>query len=523
MTCRVETELAAIHRRLDDIANSLPRERDQRTQTNDCSPGNDSVISQEDKLPFQLLGGESTMTCLGLEPGFSRLLLRSERLGTPTSLGSSQRLHMIPQQEAIDALEAFSVHAHPWYPILRPGFSQWYMRTISGPLQPSCNSALALLVAAIGLQMLGDPITGNREGLSSPVHFAEAALASLPCIIAATDITSVQCLLLLAIYHGSALAPHVAYDHLAIASLKVQNILQAVGGEEEEEELREQVVRAAWAILLFESELRVQLDLVGTGIRELGDELPLPNSRPVWKFGDDVHSMAQALADGAVPSSTANAHDILAYFLAEIAMRRMLNRCNTAIRRTAEHQIVYAPSIAMELESQLEEWYGYLPQAIRFDPHQDLDFDHLASPSLYPVSNGLSNFLRLQYYCCKISIYWPAAYQCIQDNNATSALQHDCEKFFEAYIQLMPSILIAVRECPVNRWTLYASIFMTSMAVIRTASVAGIRHVCNIDWPRLARCLQSSQTVDPRISSGTPSLSMLSNALAPRLSNFMDH
>lgn len=130
-------------------------------------------------------------------------------------------------------------------------------------------------------------------------------------------------------------------------------------------------------------------------------------------------------------------------------MRRMLHRCNTAIRRNVNGRFVYAPGIALELELQLDEWYNYLPDIIRFNTNVDAP-DH----DVHPV-DPLTNFLRVQYYCCKISIYWPAVYQAIHDGVANGQLLDHCQRFFSSYVQLMPSILSAFYECMVNRWTLF--------------------------------------------------------------------
>lgn len=84
-------------------------------------------------------------------------------------------------------------------------------------------------------------------------------------------------------------------------------------------------------------------------------------------------------------------------------MRRMLRRCNTAIGRGANGTICYAPGIAVELQLQLDEWYNYLPEVIRFQ----LDF--ATTTFEVPLDEcPLRNFLRVQYYCCKVAIYWPA-------------------------------------------------------------------------------------------------------------------
>lgn len=208
---------------------------------------------------------------------------------------------------------------------------------------------------------------------------------------------------------------------------------------------------------------------------------------------------------------------VQSYFLAEIAMRRMLHRCNTAIRKTDEETVTYAPSIALELELQLDEWYEYLPDIIKF--RMDNEFpqspDVLSPSTFFPTSCPLSNFLRVQYYCCKISIYWPAVYQATEDGTVTNQLQDHCQRFFAAYIQLIPSIMAAFQECIVNRWTLFASIFMTTMAAMKGAAMPGLTRICDND--RLRRCFALTSSVNRSLLGISPSLTLLANTLEQRV------
>lgn len=135
-------------------------------------------------------------------------------------------------------------------------------------------------------------------------------------------------------------------------------------------------------------------------------------------------------------------------------MRRMLNRCNTAIRRTPEGNFIYAPDLALELEYQLDTWYEYLPASIRFAKRRDDVF----SPGA--TSNNACTYppvilLHVQYYCCKLAIFWPAVIQALDCQKPTTELIDHCQRFLESYIQVSPSLVSAFNGCPVNRWTLY--------------------------------------------------------------------
>lgn len=156
-------------------------------------------------------------------------------------------------------------------------------------------------------------------------------------------------------------------------------------------------------------------------------------------------------------------------------MRRMLHRCTTAVRATASGHLVYAPIVAAELVFQLESWYKHLPFALRFEFHC---YDS-AIPTRSPSSPGwsqvdsspqisagpLSTFLRTQYYSCQTSIYWPAVYQAISTGAAGPDLLPSCRLFFSNFEAFLHSVQEGVRLCPPNAWTLYASIFIFTMAV----------------------------------------------------------
>ncbi|KAH7117297.1 hypothetical protein EDB81DRAFT_818077, partial [Dactylonectria macrodidyma] len=520
-TSRVETELAAMNKRLDYITSLLPHTqqppRDSDRQVIGQSRGN-HVFTGQEKLPFQLIGTDCIMTTLGLSPGFAQELARLERKAPPVGGGNGPRVCLIQQHQALAALAAFSTHVHIWYPVLRPGFSERYLGVISGPLTPGSTSCMVLLVAAIGMLAQQDHALGVSPCDNTSELYLEAAMSSLPAVLVESSIESVQCLVLLSIYHCCLCKPLQAYDYAMIASFKVQNLLRYVDASDGE--LYEDAKRAYWAVLLLESELTVQFDVVHSRIWDHDDKVALPDGRRAWQFDVDVASPRSATSSPATIGSAENVctDRMQSYFLAEISMRRMLHRCNTAISKTAEGEIVYAPNIAIELELQVDEWYRYLPDLVRFQ-HLNFDPDLRTPPSSLQPVEPLGIFLRVQYYCCKLSIYWPAVYQSIQDGIATSEVLQHCEKFFDAYMNLMPSILVCLRDCIVNRWTLFATIFMTSMAVMQASQTRCLRDGCAVDWSRLLECLRSTRTVDRRVVESSVSLSFLDTALARRLTD----
>ncbi|KAI9043123.1 putative C6 transcription factor [Aspergillus affinis] len=458
---RVEEELAVIHQRLDQVidllhpplepnaANAHPAEA-----RNECEY---SVATQCDSpfdLASKLLGNPSVMHVLGLNADFAQSLLRGERhaesQGNRGGVGGTPML-LVHHQHVVSALAAFSSRAHPWYPILPSDFTSEYFRVLSGSLPPSSESCLSLLVAAVG------HVVGDDEAVSDPPYF-EAALASLPNIISECSVRSVQCLML------------VAFE---------------IGG---------------------------QLDVPNSDIWSLDELVPLPLCQRPWQFTPE--STSPSISPPGFPeiqvSIDTHVEATGSYFLAEIAMRRMLHRCNTAVQVTPKGGYIYAPYIARELEHQLEEWYRHLPDINRFekgDASQPLELVRI------PPS-PLSNFLRVQYYCCMMSIYWPAVHQAMQDGALPDLLWDDCKRFLDSYVMLTPSIAAAFQDCHVNRWNLFVSIFLTTVAAVAVASTPCLRELCS---PQFYQCILASAHAKQTTLQKSPSLMMLQGVLEQRI------
>jgi len=113
--------------------------------------------------------------------------------------------------------------------------------------------------------------------------------------------------------------------------------------------------------------------------------------------------------------------DIDAYFLAEIAMRRISHRCASSVRKKPSDHFGYAPIVASELTHQLEEWYEHLPATLRFSCAIDANLQN---------TPGLLLFLRTQYYSCMTSVHWPTIAEALQAGNSTYEVRTGSEQFF---------------------------------------------------------------------------------------------
>jgi len=389
---------------------------------------------------------KSMMDVLGLHRDLAIRLLNLERADASriSPLGGG-RVSMLPYNRALSALGAFSEKVHTWYPILHPSFSRQYLHIVGGSFPQSADSCLVLLIAAIGSLAEHGSITQALEQRPDAAYI-EVALCFLPVVLAESNVRSIQCFVFLAIYHLCLLKPLQAYDYALIASFKAQNVLRShiYDGDAEQLEL---VRRAYWAILLIESELAVQFDLAESGIWKADNDTPLPSGHETWHFAPTPSPAADPTSPNSGLSAGSTSDEMLSYFLAEIAMRRMLQRCRSAVSHTSHGQLVYAPIIAAELQQQLDEWFGYLPEQLRFDRGAQLE----RTMSLHP----LSLFLQLQYFACRASIFWPAVYQAMGTGEALEWLLPYCKDFFESYTWFMDSATRASKLCLPNLWTIH--------------------------------------------------------------------
>lgn len=207
-SCRVETELANVNVRLDYLTALLSKQPK-------LVPG--SALGSHEDSPFRLLATRSIMHVLGLEADYAQGLIRLERANFIVGAGASPRIFFSSHNQLADSLAAFSERIHGYYPILALDFTEGYFHLLSEPLTPSSHSCLALLVAAIG---------GVVRGQSSGGPYYEAALASLPVVLAECTLTSIQCLVFLSIYYCCLLKPFQAHDYCLIAAFKIQNLFK---------------------------------------------------------------------------------------------------------------------------------------------------------------------------------------------------------------------------------------------------------------------------------------------------------
>ncbi|CAD0083566.1 unnamed protein product [Aureobasidium vineae] len=156
-----------------------------------------------------------------------------------------------------------------------------------------------------------------------------------------------QCHILAAAYLFYLVRPLEAWNMLTIASTKLQLVLGVPDRVPTSQ--RELLVRLYWDTLLAESDLLAELELPHSGIVNFEDLVGLPGP-----FSD---------VEGEYTSK-----DELWYFLAEIALRRLLNRVSHLLYVKTPTTVPTSKlaRVTAELDFQLSQWYEGLPQPIKF-------------------------------------------------------------------------------------------------------------------------------------------------------------
>jgi hypothetical protein len=127
------------------------------------------------------------------------------------------------------------------------------------------------------------------------------------------------------------------------------------------------------------------------------------------------------------------AQDDIWYFLAEIGLRRLLNRVSNSIYSITSPitNTAALQPVVSELDSQLTKWYEGLPKPVKFELHS-------RNPSATPAQI----VLRLRYFACRTIIFRPYVLAVLINETAfmDPAVEECCRKCLEACIRQLEHI-----------------------------------------------------------------------------------
>lgn len=346
-------------------------------------------------------------------------LLQLEMTRPPLELGR----YSLEFSAAHAYAEAFFQRVNVWYACVDPAtwHAYWHSAMSSG-FRSLPDSVIVLLVLALGQAAhSGLSISRIPPGQLPPgISYFAAAWNLLPSLLTRNDTLSTQCHILASAYLLYLVRPLEAWNLLHNTSMKVQLLLSSQQGIPPQ--LRELSERVYWNTLMIESDLLAEMDLPHSGIVQFEESMRLPRSFPY-----DASTASPEEPPGS---------DELWYFLAEIALRRLLNRVSHLIYTTERNtrgsnfHVSSLDPVVAELDFQLTQWYENLPQPVKF-PRERL-----------PARNQVQTVLRLRYFACRTIIYRPYILAVLADETVAQepGVQDACRKCLEACIRQLEYI-----------------------------------------------------------------------------------
>jgi hypothetical protein len=392
-------------------------------------------------FPFMQVKNSAFSKMTGLGADFGNHLLRLERT-EPVAATPTTSLLVLPHHKVMAALQSFSETIHPWYPMLEVDFSLCISSCLANSFKRGTESFLVLMILASGA--IAQEAT-HQEALESrpDAVYLNAALEMMHLVVLEQSLRSVQCLAASSIHYCLLLKPIQAHD-LAVMAIKKLQDLHLSGTFQEGQSNLEHWNCVYRAVLLIEGELAIPLRLSDMNAWQHEEEIPLPTGTDIWSF-ESSKTMPYPPTPGDM-NSTQSAR-LVTYLLAEVAMRRMLQRNTTSVSCSVQGTVEYAPVIARELEAQLEQWYSFLPESLRFS--RDLeDIRSEASPQTV--------FLCTQYWACMASISWPSIVKVLESQVLSQSTMNECSSYFHSFGQFIKYATAALNTCLPNKWTIYA-------------------------------------------------------------------
>ncbi|KAI1420930.1 hypothetical protein F5Y12DRAFT_80865 [Xylaria sp. FL1777] len=327
-------------------------------------------------------------------------------------------LHSLAKTPCVDLsntnayIEAYFERVNVWYACVNPYTWRSHYRTaLSTGFREGPESCIVLLVLALGQASLRGSISRVVPQEDPPgLQYFTAAWSLLPGMMTANSVLAAQCHLLAAAYLFYLVRPLEAWNLLCTTSSKLQLLLMAPTRVPDDQ--RELLERIYWNALLFESDLLAELDLPHSGVVQFEENVGLPGGFQ----GEESEAVGR---------------DDLWYFLAEIALRRLLNRVSQLIySKDSMASTTSLEPVVAELDFQLTQWYESLPLPLQFP------FTRTTLPD--PVQT----VLRLRFFACRTIIYRPYILAVLDNEQAVldPSVRESCHKCLEASIRQLEHI-----------------------------------------------------------------------------------
>ncbi|KAH7328292.1 hypothetical protein B0I35DRAFT_346461 [Stachybotrys elegans] len=328
-------------------------------------------------------------------------------------------LHSLTKTPCVDLsntqayIEAYFERVNVWYACVNPySWRSQYRTALSNGFREGPESCIVLLVLALGQASLRGSISRIVPQEDPPgLQYFTAAWSLLPGMMTTNSVLAAQCHLLAAAYLFYLVRPMEAWNLLCSTSTKLQLLLMAPNRIQPQQ--RELIERIYWNALLFESDLLAELDLPHSGVVQFEENVGLPGGFE----GEEGEQVGR---------------DELWYFLAEIALRRLLNRVSQLIySKDSMASTTSLEPVVAELDYQLTQWYESLPIPLQFPFTRTL------------LQDPVQAVLRLRFFACRTIIYRPYILAVLDNEQAVldPAVRDSCHKCLEASIRQLEHIV----------------------------------------------------------------------------------
>ncbi|CAG9997565.1 unnamed protein product [Clonostachys byssicola] len=328
-------------------------------------------------------------------------------------------LHSLTKTPCVDLsntqayIEAYFERVNIWYACVNPySWRSQYRTALSNGFREGSESCIVLLVLALGQASLRGSISRIVPQEEPPgLQYFTAAWSLLPGMMTTNTVLAAQCHLLAAAYLFYLVRPMEAWNLLCSTSTKLQLLLMSPNRVPAHQ--RELIERIYWNALLFESDLLAELDLPHSGVVQFEENVGLPGGFE----GEEGEKVGK---------------DELWYFLAEIALRRLLNRVSQLIySKDSMATTSSLEPVVSELDYQLTQWYESLPLALQFPFTRTV------------LQDQVQTVLRLRFFACRTIIYRPYILAVLDNEQAVldPVVRENCHKCLEASIRQLEHIV----------------------------------------------------------------------------------
>ena len=272
---------------------------------------------------------------------------------------------------------SFADNILKWLPLFDPDTAASHLRYARETRFQHTGSSLCvvfLIFANGAISQDHSPYSRSAHELPGFAYYARALsiLERLPAT--SKDLTALQCRILVTVYLLFAMRPLEAWKNITLASQECVLLLRANTNDDPTldhlEQFREAFRRIYWICYVLENELEACLEVPSSGIRLYEAQVPLPISH----YEEDGM-----------------------YFLLALASLRkvMVEVLDTVGYKSLTGSVTYNPAVALELRTQIDQWYHHLPGPLRFQLDSNMLFDTRKA------------YLRCAYYALMAVATWP--------------------------------------------------------------------------------------------------------------------